>query len=195
MQRIALLLLLSLSTLPAHALEVGPVVYLNIEGGGDSISTPVGSLSAGGGVTLAAGMYMDFDQHLSFLVTYGYKANSIDSEDFYLEDDVSFSRWPLDALVMFNLQGFRIGGGTTLHYSPKENFDVVPYTPYTVEYKTAQGYIFQWDKVWHAHNYNPASFVHDVSIGFRVTFIDYESKDGLDKFNGNSLGLSMSATF
>src|SRR5215831_18912615 len=118
-KKVLALLALGAAVLPfaAHAMDIKPVFVAGIEGGGDEIAstTDGGSLRANELFSLGGGAsFLNDAKDLEFQLTLAWKYGNLNASD----GKVSFTRFPLDALVFYRFQKVRVGGGVTYHLNP-----------------------------------------------------------------------------
>src|SRR5262249_14737295 len=133
-------------------------------------------LYLGGGVAV-----INSARDWEFDLTLAYKFKMIDASN----GDVTFSRWPLEALAFYRFQKARIGGGLTYHFSPKLEGNGVA-SNLDLMLKDALGGVLQAD--WRISE--------NVAAGVRYTFLEYEAKapfTGTAKADG--VGLTFSWNF
>ncbi len=96
--------------------------------------------------------------------------------------DVTWSRWPIDALMFFRTSSVRVGGGLTYHLNPDLSGSGVA-SGLNVNFKNSLGYILQAD--WR--------ITEKLSLGARYTILDYElSGTTNSKVGSNGLGIVFS---
>lgn len=183
---------LSSFALPAPALDVGGVIYLNIDSGGDTlIETSEGDVTGGGLVHLAGGLAFKgyAGDNLETQFTFGMKADSVSGSN----GSASFYRWPLELTQFYRDGRFRAGAGLTYHMNPEADCDIDHWEAgcdFTVRFDDALGYVLQADYVMELE-----TAVREITIGGRYTSIDYEVSATGEKFDGNSVGLSLGLGF
>lgn len=173
----------------ASAAQVGGILYLNLDSGGDTLAyTNKGNIKAGGIVHMAAGIAIhDYaNNQLETQLTIGMKADSVSASN----GTVSFYRWPVELIQFYKNGLFRVGGGLTYHMNPKLECDIDYECNWAVKFDDALGYVGQVDFVVPLDGW-----VREVTIGARFTVIDYEVKDTGYKVDGNSIGLSLGVGF
>jgi len=177
------------SAAAAHASDVRPMIKAAADFGGDTLVTVTftdGSsesikanelLSLGGGVSIvnAAG---DIEAELSL----SYKFALINASN----GDVTFSRWPLDALVFYRLPELRLGGGLTYHINPKLSGSGVA-SGIDATFDNALGLLLQVD-----YRVTPK-----INLGIRYTSLDYKLHVGSATATARSSGVGVvfSASF
>jgi hypothetical protein len=79
--------------------------------------------------------------------------------------DLTWTRWPLEALVFYRFQHVRLGGGLAYHISPKLEGSGVA-NNLDIDFKDALGAVLQAD--WR--------ITPTISVGLRYTFLEYDAK-------------------
>lgn len=181
--------LLAAST-SVSAAEIGGVLYMNLDHGGETlVSTSEGNIKSGGLVHLAGGLAIHGYGNGSFetQLTAGMKADSVSASN----GTVSFYRWPIELMQFYKHGMFRVGAGLTYHVNPELDCDVDYECNWTVEFDNALGYVGQADFVL------PMSspWVRELTLGARFTFIEYEEKTFGEKIDGDSIGVSLGIAF
>jgi hypothetical protein len=148
--------------------------------GGDKLATaysssgPDQNLRAGQLLSMAVGMQTMLADSLQGRVSLGFKIDRITASN----GNATFTRVPLEALLMHQSGNFMLGGGIAYHLSPKFDFNATPST--TVNFDDALGLVLGFD-------YNgKGKFEHDWYVGGRVTLINYKVS-GVS-ISGNSIG-------
>jgi hypothetical protein len=155
------------STAP-QAADIRPVLRMAAEFGGDTIVNATftdGStqkVRAHQGVALGGGAsWVNDAKDIEVEVTVSYKFAMIDASN----GDIEWTRVPLDGLVFYRWDKFRLGGGLTYHMNPKlEGSGVVG--GLNVKFDNALGAIVQAD--WR--------ITDQFNLGVRYTKLEYEAK-------------------
>jgi hypothetical protein len=172
----------------ADAAEVRGILKAGLDFGGDSMFTvrftngDTETVKANEGLYLGGGAAIINDARtLELDVTLAYKFGLIYASN----GDVTWSRWPLEALVFYRFQKVRLGGGVAYHISPHlEGGGVVG--GLDVKFKDALGAVLQAD--WR--------ITETISAGLRYTALEYEAKaPSTGKFKTDGLGLTFSWNF
>lgn len=157
------------------------VLEAGLHSGGDTLATAqfidgsTESIKAGGFVSVAIGANFAINEELESQVTFGYKFDSVDAEN----GDIEFSRFPINALVLYKLDEWRLGGGLTYHLDPSlEVSGAGAGFASNTDYDDALGFLLD------ARYF----FAQRAYVGARLTFIEYESQAGAT-FDGNSVGV------
>ncbi len=135
------------------------------------------SVDAGALISFGIGAGFDLAPDLESRVTIGIKVDEVTASN----GDISFTRYPIDVLFLYNTGDWKLGGGITYHLNPKlEGGGVV--TGLRAEFDDALGLLLEIDR-------NLGNFY----IGGRITFIDYESIPSATvrnaTVNGDSIGI------
>ena len=164
--------------------EVRPVVVAGYDAGGsnvvsltytngktDSIKANEG-LHVGGGVSV-----LNEARDIEFLGTLSVKYLSLHADN----GDVTWLRYPLDALLFYRMQSFRVGGGLTYVIAPSLNGNGAA-SNIDVRLDDAAGLVLQGDYL-----------LERVSLGLRYTILDY--KYGGNTIKSSGLGVTFGFTF
>jgi hypothetical protein len=168
----------------AQAAEVKPAFVAGYDTGGDEVvavpfsSGETDSIRANEGLYLGGGISVLSDaRNVEFLGTLSVKYQGLHASN----GDLSWIRFPLDALVFYRMQSFRLGGGLSYVIHPRlkgsgeaSNVDARP--------SNAPGVVLQGDYL-----------MGRVSLGLRYTLLDY--KLGGNTVKSNGLGASFGFTF
>jgi len=183
---IGAVLVLAVMVAPAasRAAEVRPVLVAGYDTGGDDVEAVTfnsgqnDSIKANEGLYLGGGVSVLNDAgNLEFLGSLSAKYQWIHASN----SDITWTRFPLDALVFYRMQSFRLGGGVTyvLHPRLKGSGDA---SDINTAYQNAVGAVLQGDYL-----------LGRVSLGVRYTVLDYKAAGGTVKSNG--LGVSFGIAF
>jgi hypothetical protein len=183
---LSLLASVPLAAAPAgvRAAEVRPVLVAGYDTGGDDVQAVTfgggtqDSIKAneglyfGGGVSLLNGA-----RNVEFLGTLSYKYQAIHASN----GDITWTRFPLDALLFYRRQSFRAGGGATYVVRPRlkgsgEVSDI------DTAFGNALGAVLQADYL-----------TGGLALGLRYTILEY--KGGGTTVKSNGLGASFGFTF
>lgn len=168
----------------SHAAEVRPAFTAGYDTGGDKIvnvtftSGKTDSIRANEGLYAGGGVsVLNDSKDIEFLGTLAVKYQALHADN----GDVTWIRYPLDALLFYRMQSFRLGGGLTYVINPRlkgsgaaSNIDV------TLD--DALGVVLQADYL-----------MGKVNLGLRATLLDY--KVGGSTVKGSGLGVSFGFTF
>jgi hypothetical protein len=176
----------ALSALNASAMEVKPLLKGGYDFGGDTLVEVVFTngdreeiksnegFFIGGGVSI-----VNDDKTIEGELSVSYKADYIEASN----GDVTWSRWPVDALVFYRFQQVRLGGGLTYHLNPELDGDGIA-GGLNVDFKDALGFVVQGD--WR--------ITDKMNLGLRYTNVDYKPNNG-DKVTSEGVGLVFSVSF
>ena len=174
---------------PACATDVKPMFKVGADFGGDELVTvtftsgDTRTIHANDGLFLGGGVSILNDaRDLEAEISLSFKFDTISASN----GDVTWSRWPLDALLFYRLPSMRLGGGLTYHINPELKGSGAVGNIFD-KFDDALGIILQAD-------YSISERHH---IGVRYTSIEYKLNapglQGTAKSNG--LGLVFSASF
>ena len=159
------------------------VVDAGLSGGGDKLVTLVytngdtNTIYAGDGLFGDFGIQQNFaDSHWSIKATAGFDYWAASASN----ATISFTRYPLDVLALYNIGDSHLGFGLTEHLSPKLNND--GFAP-DASFDNATGVMLQY-QYW--------------LFGARLTSIRYKLSSGCAancSFSGNSLSLFFDYAF
>lgn len=176
--------------MPANARELSTthlVTSLGVMDGGDKLATVEYrhrddvDINAGGLVLFGVGVDHEFGNNWEVQATFNYLAAGASARN----GDVSFTRWPVEALGFYRMGNHRFGGGLTYHINPKLDVDIDYGPDDTINFDDALGVVIEYDYF----------FLRQLSLGVRGTLIDYKSSDLHDTVNGNSIGIIVSGYF
>jgi len=129
------------------------------------------SVSLGGGFNMELGGTHNYTELFTLQYGFGYKFDSVVAGD----DEVSFKRYPINAIGLFDLgDTFQLGAGLTYEYNPKLNLIDMDLGSYGAD--DALGLVLQMG--WRFGG---------MRILLRHTQIDYQFAGG--KLDGNNTGL------
>lgn len=144
------------------------------------------SVTAGGGVLFGASIEKNLNLDTAYPMfaefAFNYQTDSVDAEN----GSVSFTRFPIDALLSTKIDKFALGAGLTYHLSPTLESD--GFLNVDVNYDDAIGTIL--NATYHMTN----DGVHGILWGLRFTQIDYQGA-GLYQQNGSNVTFTMGAKF
>lgn len=178
--------LLALAAAPAAspAAEVRPAFVAGYDTGGDKIvnvtftSGKTDSIRANEGLYAGGGVsVLNDSKDIEFLGTLSVKYQGLHADN----GDVTWIRYPLDALLFYRMQSFRLGGGLTYVINPRLKGSGAA-SNINVTLDDAAGVVLQADYL-----------MGRVNLGLRATLIDY--KAGGSTIKGSGLGVSFGFTF
>jgi len=169
----------------SHAVDVRPVFKAGIDTGGDTIFTATftdgkkDSIKANEGLYVGGGVsVLNDSKNIETEVTANVKYTSITASN----GDVSWTRYPLEALVFYRMPQFRVGGGLTYHVSPKLSGSGVA-GGVNVKVDDALGVVLQGDWL----------ITQRVSLGLRYTNLSYKA-NGVSA-NSDGVGITFGFRF
>jgi hypothetical protein len=180
-------LFFSVAVFPAasRAVEVKPLFKAGIDFGGDTIAQvtftdgSTDSIKAndgfyiGGGALIGTGI-----ENVEVELSLAYKYSSINASN----GDITWTRFPAEALVFYRFPNFRVGGGPTYHLSPKlEGSGVVGGLNVSVD--NALGVVLQADYL----------LTRTITLGGRYTLLDYKANGASARSDG--VGISFGISF
>jgi hypothetical protein len=172
----------------AEAAEIRPLFKAGYDFGGDAMVTVLftdGStrtIRANQGLHLGGGAaIINEARNWEFHVTLAYKFALINASN----GDVTWTRFPLEALAFYRFEKIRLGGGLACHINPRlEGSGVIG--GLDVKFKNATGAVLQAD--WR--------ITEQMAAGLRYTILEYDARGpstGSTKSDG--LGLTFSFNF
>jgi hypothetical protein len=168
----------------SHSAEVRPALVAGYDTGGDKIvnvtftNGQTDSIRANEGLYVGAGVsVLNDEKNIEFLGTVNYKFASIHASN----GDIDWTRVPLDALLFYRMEKFRVGAGLTYVMSPKLSGSGVAGGVNT-KVDDALGFLVQADYL-----------LGKVAIGVRGTFVSYKS--GGQTAKGDGVGITFGFTF
>jgi len=167
----------------SRAVEIRPLFKAGVDFGGDTIvsatftSGTTDSIKAndgfyiGGGVLVGTGV-----QNLEVEVSLAYKYTDISATN----GDVTWTRFPLEALVFYRFPQFRVGGGPTYHLNPKLEGSGVA-GGLNVNVDDALGLVLQADYL----------ITPKITLGGRYTILDYKANGVAAKSDGFGISFGL----
>ena len=164
----------------------GIFVQAGIHFGGDTLVNAIfidgstDSIEAGGLLSGSLGYETDITDSLLLKLSAGLKF------DMFLagNSDVSFDRYPLEALVFVKGEKFHLGVGLSYHTGVKLTGDAALFLP-TINFDDATGYVVQLDYLLSEQAY----------LSLNYTGIDYQASSGGPTIDGSSIGLVIGLKF
>lgn len=165
------------------------IIETGLHFGGDTFATVLFSsgdtvdIDAGELFSIAVGGVIPMGHNLETQLTLGWKYDGTSADN----GDVSFERYPLNALLFYRGSHWRVGGGVTYHLNPEVDGSGV-----------GAGLQADFDNAW--GSLIEVGYQFNVFyLGGRLTFIDYEtvssSFTSKEAFNGDSVGIIFAARF
>jgi hypothetical protein len=172
----------------AAAADIQGILKTGIDFGGDNIVTvpftdgSSQTIKANEGLYLGGGVaIINEARDWEFDVTLAYKFRLINASN----GDLTWGRWPLEALAFYRFQRVRLGGGLAYHIAPKLEGSGVA-SNLDIDFKDALGAVVQAD--WR--------ITQNLALGLRYTFLEYEAKAPfVGKAKSDGLGLTFSWNF
>jgi hypothetical protein len=181
---LALLALLALAPAALRAAEARPVLVAGYDTGGDDVQKVTfgggtqDSIKANEGLYLGGGVsVLNGAGNVEFLGTLSYKYQAVHASN----GDITWTRFPLDALLFYRWQSFRAGGGATYAIRPRlKGSGDVSYID--TAFGDALGAVLQADYL-----------IGGLALGLRYTILEY--KGGGTTVRSNGVGASFGFTF
>lgn len=168
----------------ARAAEVKPVARIGFDFGGDNLITrpfadgSSGTIRANEGFWIGAGVLVSGSRNVEAELTLSYKFASSRAAS----GDVTWTRFPLDAIVFYRFPRVRLGGGLTYHLSPTLEGSGAA-SNINARFDDALGYVLQADYLWTPR----------YTLGARYSNLTYRT--GGASFNSNGLGVTVGFIF
>lgn len=134
------------------------------------------SLKAGEELSVAAGVAFQLSDSIAAVVSFGMKKEVVYPDD----GAIIFTRYPLNALLLYKADKWRMGGGLTYHMNPVYKVDTETRQE-TMEFSNASGLLL-----------DVRYFVfEEVYIASRYTWVEYEVKNDPTgrRYDGSSIGI------
>ncbi len=159
------------------------IVEIGYHFGGDELAVTSSensntyNINAGELISVSVGSHIYFEHNLYVRGLIGIKSTF----GFGDNGDVSWSRFPIEAMTFIRVKKWSFGAGMSYHLNPKLSGGFVSENNITnSEYKNTLGFIFEVDYQQGESTY----------FGIKYTVINYESTGSIDNVvNGNSVGL------
>jgi len=169
----------------AQAVDLHGMAKVGLDFGGDTVYTALftdGStrtIKANQGFYIGGGVALvEVAKNIDTEFTLAWKFTSITASN----GDITFTRFPLEALVFYKFEKVRLGGGLAYHISPKLSGSGVA-SGVNTSYDNALGGILQADY----------RITDKMNVGLRYTSVDY--KVGGATAKGNGAGITFSSSF
>lgn len=186
---IAFSALTSADTLPENDSKFG--VFAGFASGGDTVAEIEFTDGSDETVKAGSGVYfgLAYENKLDFVTdiplyghfAFAYLSDSVDAEN----GSVSFTRFPVDALLMTKLNQFSFAGGATYHLAPSYEQDLDSSLLREVDLDNALGLALE-------ANYTLTG--SKMNIGLRYTNITYTA-NGYEDLDGSGFAISVGAMF
>ncbi len=172
--------------------EIEPILTIGVEAGGDDlVTTTAEDLSAGGGLTLGAGIsFSQADSALSYRAILHYRFNTV--EFTHPDGDATFDTLPLELGLFNRWNRHEIGAGLSTHLSP--SYEISSSNGFlndSIDFDNATGIFLQYNYIFSTAE--TATFTTDTYIGFKITAMDYETAN--TSIDANSLGIYLGSKF
>lgn len=132
------------------------------------------SIKAGDLFSLSIGGMKSYTNNIEGQLSFGVKSDDVHSTD----ADVTWVRYPLNSMVFYRGNTYRIGLGVTIHFSPNVKGTGVA-SNISQRFQNSLGALLEFD-----YKINKSFF-----WGLRYTSIDYKPHAGGRHVNGDSIGL------
>lgn len=169
----------------SQAAEVRPIFKAGADFGGDTLFTATfasgetSSIDANEGLHVAGGASIGTGiENLEVEASIGIKYTAINATN----GDVTWTRYPVEALVFYRFPQFRLGGGPTYHLNPKLKGSGVA-GGLNVNIDDAVGVVLQADWL----------ITPKIALGGRYTILDYKANGVSIKSSG--FGISFAIGF
>lgn len=175
---VTLVLFLSYGFIPSAYART--LVEIGVHTGGDEITlvddsnAVIESTKAGNLYSFALGGTIAHTDNIESQFSIGIKSDANYSSD----DEASWVRFPLNAMLFYRNEKFRLGLGATAHFSPKFKVSGTTKNASTT-YEDAIGLLFEIDY----------QFAQQYHVGLRYTDINYVREGDGQSFDGSSIGL------
>ena len=183
-KRVLALAACSLAPAVSQAADLRPVFVAGYDTGGDKIATvtftngDTQSIRANEGLYIGGGLsVLNDDKNLEFVGTLNYKYAAVHADN----GDITWTRVPIDALLFYRVEKFRVGGGLTFQLSPRLKGSGLA-SNINVNVDNAVGLLLQADYL-----------LGKVNIGLRGTLVDFKANGSTAK--GNGVGVTFGIAF
>lgn len=140
----------------------------------DGSNAVIQSTKAGSLYSFSLGGTIDLTDNLETQLSVGIKSDANFAKDY----EASWVRYPLNAILFYRKENFRLGIGATAHLFPKYEVSSTTVNASNT-YEDAIGAILEFD-------YRINELAH---LGLRYTDIDYVRENDGQSFDGSSIGL------
>ena len=171
--------LIMLPVFAAESQAANGLLQAGLHSGGDDLITArttagdTEKIKGGGFVSLSVGIGFDVTEILETRLMAGLKLDTIKGDN----GEATFSRYPLEALLMYKLSNNAfIGGGLSYHVNPEIERTGI-FTNQSSRFDNALGVVAGFDYV----------FSSQIYVGLKLTNINYRIDN--QTFNGNSIGV------
>jgi hypothetical protein len=168
----------------SHAAGVRPVVVAGYDAGGDRVASMTfttgksDSIRANEGLYLGGGVsVLNAAGNIELLTTLSVKYQGLHADN----GDITWTRFPIDALLFYRWPSFRLGGGLTYVVDPRIGGSGVS-SNVDATLDNAAGALLQGDYL-----------IDGFALGLRATLLDY--KVGGSTVKASGVGVSFGFTF
>lgn len=183
---VAAALLVGMASQTASASEARPVFKAGYDFGGDTLvrvtftNGQTDSIAANEGFYLGGGVsIMNDERTVETELTAAWKYAAIHATN----GDVSFTRFPIEALLFWHEERFRVGGGLTYHMSPKLDGSGFA-SPINYQFKDSAGFVVQADY----------KATENIRFGIRYTALKY-GVAGSSSIDASGVGITFTGRF
>ena len=169
---------------PAHAAGLRPVLVAGYDAGGEPVATMTyttghsDSIKANEGLYLGGGVsVLNEAGNIELLATLSVKYQGLHADN----GDIRWTRFPLDALLLYRWPSFRLGGGLTYVMEPRVKGSGAS-SSIDATFDNATGVLLQGDYLLDA-----------VALGVRATLLDY--RFGGSTIRSSGVGVSFGFRF
>lgn len=177
------------NTLPENDSKFG--VFAGFASGGDTLAEVEFTDGSNESVKAGSGLFfgLAYESKLNFVsavplyshFAFSYMSDSVDAEN----GSVTFTRFPIDALLVTKVNQFSFGGGATYHLSPSYEQDLDRSLTSEVNLNDALGLALE-------ANYTLTG--SKMNIGLRYTNVTY-SASGFEDIDGSGFAITVGAMF
>jgi len=179
-----------LFTSPAQA-EIKPILTAGLElGGEDLVTTSKSDLTAGGGISLGAGLsFSATDSSLSLraLIYYLFDTVEFTSPD----GEASSDAFPIELGLFNSWDKHEIGAGLSYHLNPSHELEFSNIASGTVDFEDASGLFLQYNYIF--SQTGSSSNGNNTYVGIKYTAMDYEVDNFI--FDASSFGIYLGTRF
>lgn len=171
--------------------EVEAILTAGLElGGEDLVTTSESDLTAGGGISLGAGLsFSPADSSLSLRTVIHYL---FDTVEFTSPDgEASANSFPIEVGLFNSWNKHEIGTGLSYHLNPSHELEFFNMGSGTVDFEDASGYFLQYNYIFSQSG--SSSNGNNSYVGIKYTAMDYELQN--DTIDANSLGIYIGTRF
>jgi hypothetical protein len=178
------LVLVTAVPVASRAAEVGPLIKVGYDTGGDTLVTAMFTSGSSKSIKANEGFYFGVgasiltdSKDIEVEVSLSYKSARVTASN----GEIEWTRVPLEALVFYRLPQFRLGGGLTYHLSPKLSGSGFA-SNISGKFDDSAGLVLQADYL----------LTPKITIGGRYTSLEYKVGGASAKSNGVGITFGMS---